>query len=173
MTKKHINYVNQNNVKHNHLSSLKPPNQCTHYGAKGHLAKDCRRSQYSTCNKCGKKGHFSSMCFSKSDSINNNSQISLLNQHRFTNQNRSGNRQQYPQLQNKHNQKHHVNQAEVDENSDEDIYAFQLGKQNSTYPIEINNTTTNIIDSRSTINIIDETAFKNISPKLQIVSTKT
>ena len=113
------------------------------------------------------------MCFSKSDSMNNNSQISLLNQHRFTNQNRSGNRQQYPQLQNKHNQKHHVNQAEVDENSDEDIYTFQLGKQNSTYPIEINNTTTNIIDSRSTINIIDETAFKNISPKLQIVSTKT
>ena len=105
--------------------------------------------------------------------MNNNSQISLLNQHRFTNQNRSGNRQQYPQLQNKHNQKHHVNQAEVDENSDEDIYAFQLGKQNLTYPIEINNTTTNIIDSRSTINIIDETAFKNISPKLQIVSTKT
>ena len=172
MTKKHINYVNQNNVKHN-LSSLKPPNQCTHYGAKGHLAKDCRRSQYSTCNKCGKKGHFSSMCFSKSDSMNNNSQISLLNQHRFTNQNRSGNRQQYPQRQNKHNQKYHVNQAEVDENSDEDIYAFQLGKQNSTYPIEINNTTTNIIDSRSTINIIDETAFKNISPKPQIVSTKT
>ena len=124
---------------------------------------DCR---YSTCNKCGKKGHFSSMCFSKSDSANNNSQISSSNQHKFKNQHRSSNRQQYQQRQNKHNQKHHVNHTEIDENSDEDIYAFQLGKQNSTYPIEINNTTANvIIDSGSTINIIDETAFNNIPPK--------
>ena len=114
------------------------------------------------------------MGFSKSDSTNNNPQISSSNQHRFTNQHRSNNRQQYPHRQNKHNPKHHANQTEIDEHSDEDIYTFQLGKQTSTYPIEINNTTTDvIIESGSTINIIDETAFKNILPKPQVVSTKT
>ena len=118
------------------------------------------------------------MCFSQSDSTNNNSQISSSNQYRFTNQHRSGNGQQYPhrsgngqqypQRQNKHNQKYHANQTEINENSDEDIYAFQIGKLNSTYPIEMNNATTNrIIDSGLTINIVDETAFKNISPKPQ------
>ena len=108
------------------------------------------------------------MCFSQSDSTNNNSQISSSNQNRFTNQHRSGNGQQYPQRQNKHNQKYHANQTEIDENSDEDIYAFQIGKLNSTYPIEMNNATTNrTIDSGLTINIVDEAAFKNISPKPQ------
>ena len=53
----------------------------------------------------------------------------------------------------------------IDENSDENIYAFQLGKQNLTYPIEINTTTNIIIESGSTINIIDKTVFENISPK--------
>ena len=58
----------------NHNDHPQNHNSCGRCGAKGHEALECRRSRNVLCSKCSIKGHFPSMCKTKSAPRNTHSQ---------------------------------------------------------------------------------------------------
>ena len=148
----------------NHHHHPQNHNSCGLCGAKGHEALECRRSRKVLCSKCSIKGHFPSMCKTKSAPRNTHSQ------HRRPTEN-------IHQVADNTDSNNDIKPSPALGNNsglEEDIYVFRIKGQWNLYNIKVHHSNLPvIIDSGSPLNILDEKLYINIKPSLPLAASTT